>query len=77
MNEPIETFKPIEHFFEGAGISLRVTIKSISNLEIECNYDFILDHIFIEKKNINKTNAILKSFKKIINEPIILKKQNS
>jgi hypothetical protein len=75
MNEPIETFKPIKHTYEGEGISLSVTIRSISSFEIECNYDFIFDHIFIEKKNISETNDILKSFKKIINEPIVLKKQ--
>ena len=77
MDEPIETFKPIEHTYEGEGVSLNVTIRAISNLEIECNYDFIIDYIFIEKGNISKTNEILKSFKKIINEPIALKKQKS
>ncbi len=75
MNEPIKTFEPIVHSLNGDGISLNVTIKSISNIEIECNYDFIFDHIFIEKENINKANEVLKSFKKIINEPIVLKKQ--
>ena len=75
IDEPIEIFKPIEHTYEGEGVSLNVQIRSISNLEIECNYDFIFDHIFIEKDNIEETNEILKSFKKIINEPIVLKKQ--
>ncbi len=75
MNEPIETFNPIKHTYEGEGVSLNITIRAMSNLEIECNYDFVFDHIFIEKGNISKTNEILKSFKKIINEPIILKKQ--
>lgn len=77
IDEPIEIFKPIVHTYEGKGISLNVTIKAISNLEIECNYDFIFDHIFIEKENISKTNEILQSFKKIINEPIVLKKQKN
>lgn len=77
MDEPVETFKPIEFTYKGEGMSLNVTIRAISNLEIECNYDFIFDHIFIEKGNISKTNEILESFKKIINEPIILKKQKS
>ena len=77
MDEPIETFDAIEHTYEGEGMSLNVKIRAISNLEIECNYDFIFNHIFIEKENIDKTNEILKSFKKIINEPIILKKKKS
>ncbi len=75
MDEPIEAFKAIEHTYEGEGVTLSVTMKAKSNLEIECNYDFIFDHIIIEKENISKTNEILLSFKKIINEPIVLKKQ--
>lgn len=75
LNEPIEPFKALEHSYEGEGISLKITIQSKSNLEIECNYDFVFDHIFIGKKNMNETNDILKSFKKIINEPIVLQKQ--
>lgn len=77
LDEPIETFETIVHTYEGEGMSLNVTIKALSNLEIECNYDFVFDHIFIDKENIEKTNEILKSFKKIINEPIVFKKQKS
>lgn len=73
LDQPIEIFNTIEHFHEGNGVSLHVKIKAISNFIIECNYDFIFNHIFIDKENIDKTNEILKSFKKIINEPIILK----
>ncbi|AXG71006.1 transglutaminase-like superfamily protein [Kordia sp. SMS9] len=77
MDAPIVAFEPIEHTYQGEGMSLKMTIKAISNLEIECNYDFVFDHIFINKENSNSTNEILKSFKKIINEPIVLKKQKS
>ncbi|AXT19519.1 transglutaminase domain-containing protein [Flavobacteriaceae bacterium AU392] len=77
VNEPIETFNTIEHHYEGEGILLNVKISAISNLVIECSYDFIFDYIFIEKENIDETNEILKLFKKIINEPIVLKKQKS
>lgn len=77
MNQPIETFNFIKHTYKEEGIILNLTIKSISNLEIECNYNFTYDHIFISKENGEKTNEILKSFKKIINEPIILKKQKN
>jgi len=77
LDEPVEIFKTIEHKFEGEGVSLNIEIKAISNLVIECNYDFIFNHIFIEKDNIEITNDILTSFKKIINEPIVLKKQKS
>lgn len=77
MDEPINVFTPITHNYKGDGISLDIKIRAISNLEIECSYDFIFNHLFIEKENIDKTNEILKSFKKIINEPIILKKKKS
>lgn len=77
IDEPIVTFDPIEYTYQGEGMSLSMTIRATSNLEIECNYDFIFDHIFIDKNNIDETNEILKSFKKIINEPIVLKKQKS
>ncbi len=77
LNEPVLNFKPIVHTYEEDGVSLKVTIKLISNQEIECNYDFVLNHIYLEEENVNKTNEILKSFKKIINEPIILEKQKS
>ncbi len=75
LDEPIELFKAIKHNYKGNGISLEIKISAISNTEIQCNYDFIFNHIFINKENINKTNEVLKSFNKIINEPIILKKQ--
>ena len=77
MDEPIETFEPIEHIFNGEGMSLKVTIRAKSNMEIECYYDFIFNHIFIDKENITKTNEILDSFKKIINAPIVLETQKS
>jgi hypothetical protein len=77
IDEPIETFAPIEHTYTGEGMSLIVTIKAVSNQEIQCNYDFTFDHIFINQKNSGDTNEILKSFKKIINEPIVLKKQKT
>lgn len=77
LEEPIEIFTPIEQRYKGEGISLDLTIKAISKLEIECYYDFIFDHIFIEKENISKTNEIMNSFKEIINAPIVLKAQKS
>ncbi|MDP5092066.1 MAG: transglutaminase domain-containing protein [Polaribacter sp.] len=77
LNEPIEDFKPITHSFEGAGISLNVTIRKNSDLEIQCNYDFVIDHLFVEKENISNINEILNAFKKILNDPIVLKKKKS
>ena len=75
IDEPIQFFEKIEHHFKEKGITLDLKIKYISKQEIECNYDFVFNHLFIDKSNIKKTNEILESFKKIINEPIVLKKQ--
>ncbi|NRD23380.1 transglutaminase domain-containing protein [Winogradskyella litoriviva] len=75
LDEPIEIFNSINYEYMENGISLKMEIKATSNLVLECNYDFISNYIFIDKENISKTNEILQSFKKIINEPIVLKKQ--
>lgn len=75
LDEPIKTFEQRQYNFKGKGISLNLNIKPISDLKIQVNYSFIFDHIFINEKNVSETNKILKEFKKIINEPIILKKK--
>lgn len=77
LNEPIEMFQPITHNFQEKGISLNITISANSNIEIQCNYDFKIDYLFIEKDNIFKINEILNSFKKITNDPIVFKKKKS
>lgn len=77
LDQPIEPFIPIEHNFSGDGISLNVYLTAKSEMEIECKYDFIFDHIFIEKDNIEKINQILESFKTIIDAPIVLTKEKS
>lgn len=76
MDEPFETFSPIEHTFSNEGVSLHLKISNPSSFIIECNYEFVIDYIFIEKENRDNTNEILKSFKKIIDVPIILNKKS-
>ncbi len=73
MDEPFQTFNSIEHTFSNKGVSLFLKISSPSEYTIECNYEFVFDYIFIEKENLDITNEILTSFKKITNEPIIFK----
>lgn len=73
MDKPFNPFTTIEHPFSNEGVSLKVEISSPTNFIIVYKYEFILDHIHIEKENIDLINEILKSFKKIANEPIILK----
>ncbi|WP_445752896.1 transglutaminase domain-containing protein [Polaribacter sp.] len=77
LNDPIENFQPILYSFAGDGISLNVSISNKSSLEIQCNYDFVIEHLFVEKVNINNINEILIAFKKILNDPIVLKKKKS
>jgi hypothetical protein len=74
---PVNYIKETTHKFDENGISLSMTIKSTSETTIECSYDFSFDYIFITNKNVNEANNILKSFKKIINEPIVIEKQKN
>ena len=73
LDKPFEPFDPIEHAFSNEGVSLDLKITNPSDSIIECDYEFILDHIFIDKENLDIINDILKSFKEISNEPVILK----
>lgn len=73
MDEIFIPFNPIEHNFSEKGVSLSMKISALSDSIIECKYKFVNDYISIEKENLNITNTILKSFKKIVNEPIIIK----
>jgi hypothetical protein len=76
LDELVESLKPIERIFSSDGVSLTLSISMPADYLIEIEYDFVLEHIFIEKENINNVNQILKDFKKVCHEPIILKKQN-
>ncbi len=75
-NDAIHPFKPVEHNFTFKGVSFNLKISNPSEFVIECKYEFIFDHIFIDKENLESINEILKSFKKITNEPIIYKKKS-
>jgi len=74
LDKPIKPFQPIKHEFEEDGVNLNLDIVFKSENELEINYDFVFPYIFIEKYNVDKVNAVLKSYKKIINEPIVLSK---
>lgn len=75
LDEAIEKFETKKYKYGGEGASLIVKIGFVSDQEVQLTYDFIFDHIFINRNNIDITNDILKSFKKVINEPIIFKKK--
>ena len=72
-DKTFEAFSPIEHTFSKKGVSLKLRITNPYDSVIECDYEFILDYIYIEKDNLDIINEALKTFKKITNEPIILK----
>jgi len=76
MDKPFEAFNRIEHSFSGKGISLNLAITNPGDSVIEYDYEFILDHIFVTNENIDTINDILKSYKKLINEPVVLKNKN-
>jgi hypothetical protein len=73
MDRMFEPFHPVKHHFSDNGVSLNLTISNPSDYIVNCEYNFILDHITVENENTEYINQILNSFKKILNEPIILK----
>lgn len=76
MDEAFEGFDPIEYSFAEKGVSLNLSIFHSSEFVIECTYEFVLDYISIEEANLDITNEILKAFKKITSEPVILKNKS-
>lgn len=76
LEETINTFEPIIHKLSDNDISLTLIISSPSEHKINCSYDFVFNHIFIDKNNIESANKMIKSFKKIINAPITFTKKS-
>ncbi|TMU55560.1 transglutaminase-like domain-containing protein [Flagellimonas algicola] len=74
MDGHFETFEPIEHTVDNEGLLLRLKINAPADNIIECHYEFTSDYYNTGKENIGFINNTLESFKKIINDPIILKK---
>lgn len=72
MEEALENYEPVEYTSSSKGVEFNLKITTPTAQVIECQYEFLLDYIFIEKESINAINEVLKSFKKISNEPIIL-----
>ena len=75
LNKSFKTYQPIEYNFSEEGFSLDVKITNPTDTLVEISYEFICLNPLIEKKNHKAINSILKSFKKIINEPIILEEK--
>ncbi|NOU58528.1 transglutaminase-like domain-containing protein [Marinifilum caeruleilacunae] len=75
LPDEYKEFEPIKHEITKENVSLHMRIEKHENGLLECNYDFVLNHIFIDKHNKEAINHILKSFKEITNEPIILQKK--
>jgi hypothetical protein len=73
LDKAFKAFDPIEHSISKNGVSLNLKVSNPSEFIIACEYEFIFDYFIIEKGNLDITNEILKSFKKITNEPIVLK----
>jgi hypothetical protein len=77
LNSPALPFETIKHAFKEKEASLDFELNFISENTIEIEYYFVFDYIFTTKENVDITNSIIKSFKKIINEPIALDKQKN
>jgi hypothetical protein len=76
LDRSFEAFPAITHLFKENGVELSVEISNPTDRTIICIYKFDMKHITIDKTNLNIINEILKSFKNLINEPIILKLQS-
>ncbi|MEL0455014.1 transglutaminase domain-containing protein [Flavobacteriaceae bacterium SZ-1-7] len=76
MDESHQTFESIHHNYTEEGVSLSFGISSVSEFVIECDYEFNFDYISIDKKNLDVTNEILKSFNELTNEPIIFESKS-
>ncbi|RKD91114.1 transglutaminase superfamily protein [Mangrovibacterium diazotrophicum] len=76
LGDPVESFSPIEKTFTKDDISVTYSVSSLSESEVECKYEFQLGYILVNKENIARTNEILKYFKKLTNDPILLKLKN-
>ncbi|WP_242009149.1 transglutaminase-like domain-containing protein [Robertkochia solimangrovi] len=70
---PYQSFEPIIHRFKEKGVVLTYTIKPFSETILECNYEFEIDSGTIDKDNLKSVNNILRSFKALINDPLIIK----
>jgi hypothetical protein len=76
MDRKFEPFDPVSHVFSENGASLSLKISNPSDYIIKYEYDFILDHILMDGENTEIVNQILNAFKRISNEPIILKSKS-
>ncbi len=72
MDRDFEPFDLISHVHEENGVSLSLTISNPSQRVIHVEYEFILDHIYMDEENTDLVNQILNAFKKLSDEPLIL-----
>jgi hypothetical protein len=75
MDEHFSTFNPIVHSYSKDRISLFLKIAHVGGKTIECDYECMVDYERVEKENLNNINETLEFFKKITNEPIVLKRK--
>lgn len=75
LDKPFSKFSPIEHVLSKDGVSLSLKISCGDDKTLVCDYQFIVHYESVEAENINRINEMLKFFKKITNEPIILRRK--
>lgn len=76
IGKSFDYFEPIEYDFSENDISLNFIISNPKDQVVECIYKYSNNHIIANENNIQSINDILKSFYKIINEPILLKSKD-
>lgn len=75
FKKPFEVFAPIEYNYKSDKVTLSVKISCITANIVQCEYTYYLDYFMVNNDNQAFINESLKSFKKYVNDPIVLKNQ--
>lgn len=73
FKKPFEVFAPIEYNYISNKVSISVKISCITAHVVQCEYSYYLDYFAVNNDNKDFINKSLKSFKKYVNDPIVLK----
>lgn len=76
LEDPVAFYKPVTHTFNEEGVSLQVKLSNPRADLIICTYDFTFSYSMVKEEHLEPVNTVLNSFKKIINEPLILRSKS-
>ncbi len=76
MNKPFKGYEEVKYEFVKDDVSLHLSITNPAEKVVAISYEFICNSHAIEKINHEAVNDVLKSFKKVVNDPLILQQNN-